>query len=54
MLGLSISISNAITGQISGIDLGQILFDAYKLRVLADSGTVENDTCTITFLNNLQ
>jgi hypothetical protein len=40
--------------KIGGIDLGQILFDAYKLRAETDSGTVENDTCTITFLNNLQ
>ena len=29
------------------------LFAAYKSRVLTDSGVVENDACTITFLENI-
>lgn len=38
----------------SGINVGAELFEAYKLRVLADGGVVENNSCTIAFLNNLQ
>ena len=53
MIGLSISISNDITGRSSGVSIGTELFEAYKLRVIADGGTVENDTCTIAFLDNL-
>lgn len=53
MIGLSISISNDITGRSSGVSIGTELFKAYKLRVIADGGTVENDTCTIEFLDNL-
>ena len=53
MIGLSISISNDITGRSSGVSIGTELFEAYKLRVIADGGTVENDTCTIEFLDNL-
>ena len=53
MIGLSISISNDITGRSSGVNLAAELFEAYKLRVIADGGTVENDTCTIEFLDNL-
>ena len=29
------------------------LFAAYKSRVETDGGTVENDSCTITFLNTI-
>jgi len=29
------------------------LFAAYKSRVLTDSGVVENDACTITFLDTI-
>tara|TARA_R110001606_G_scaffold243517_2_gene391334 strand:- start:366 stop:608 length:243 start_codon:yes stop_codon:yes gene_type:complete len=53
VIGLSISISNDITGRSSGVSIGTELFEAYKLRVIADGGTVENDTCTIAFLDNL-
>ena len=54
MIGLSISISNAITGRSSGVSIGAELFNAYKLRVLADGGVVENKSCTIAFLDSLQ
>ena len=37
----------------SGVSIGTQLFEAYKLRVLADGGTVENESCTIAFLDNL-
>jgi len=53
VIGLSISISNAITGRSSGVSIGTELFNAYKLRVLADGGVVENKSCTIAFLDNL-
>ena len=53
MIGLSISISNAITGRSSGVSIGTELFNAYKLRVLADGGVVENNSCTIAFLDSL-
>ena len=29
------------------------IFAAYKTRVLTDSGVVENNTCTITFLTTI-
>ena len=29
------------------------IFAAYKSRVETDGGTVENDSCTITFLENI-
>ena len=32
---------------------GEILADAYKIRVLADGGTYENGTCLIAALNDL-
>jgi hypothetical protein len=38
----------------NGVSIGPELFNAYKLRVLADGGVVENESCTIAFLNNLQ
>jgi hypothetical protein len=34
--------------------IGQILFDAYRLRVLADGGVVENQSCTINNLNRIK
>ena len=38
----------------SGVSIGAELFNAYKLRVLADGGVVENKSCTIAFLDSLQ
>ena len=37
----------------NGVSIGTELFEAYKLRVIADGGTVENESCTIEFLDNL-
>jgi hypothetical protein len=37
----------------NGINVGATVFKAYKARVEADGGTVENDACAIAFLNNL-
>ena len=37
----------------NGITIGAELFDAYKLRVIADGGVVENKSCTISFLNKI-
>ena len=54
MIGLSISISNDITGRSDGaISIGTELFKAYKIRVLADGGVVENESCTIAFLDSI-
>ena len=53
MLGLSISISNAISGRVSGADVGKALAAAYETRVLADGGVYENSTCLIAALNYL-
>ena len=33
--------------------LYDVIFEAYSLRVITDSGTVENETCTKTFLNTI-
>jgi len=33
--------------------IGRILFEAYKLRVLADGGVVENRSCIIKSLNRI-
>jgi hypothetical protein len=38
----------------NGVSIGAELFNAYKLRVLADGGVVENKSCTIAFLDSLQ
>ena len=35
-------------------NIGQILFDAYRLRVLADGGVVENRSCVINNLNRIK
>ena len=40
-------------GKVSGVSIGAELFEAYKLRVLADGGVVENRSCTIAFLNKI-
>jgi len=34
--------------------IGRILFEAYKLRVLADGGVVENRSCIINNLNRIK
>jgi len=52
MEGLSISINNAITGD-NDKSLGAQMFEKYKERVEASGGTVENDSCTIRFLESL-
>ena len=36
-----------------GGSLSTAIFSAYKSRVLADGGTVENDSCTITFIDTI-
>ena len=41
---------STITG---GDAQGQILFEAYKIRVIADGGVVENSKCVIRELNKL-
>ena len=42
---------NTILG--GGGNPSDAIFAAYKTRVLTDSGTVENDSCTKTFLNEI-
>jgi len=42
---------NTILG--GGVNPAASLFAAYKLRVETDSGVVENNACTITFLNEI-
>jgi hypothetical protein len=34
--------------------IGRILFEAYKLRVLADGGVVENRSCVVKSLNRIK
>ena len=54
MQGLLIGIANAITGMRSGIvSAAATIFAAYKARVIADGGVVENDACTIAFLESI-
>jgi len=36
-----------------GGSLSTAIFSAYKTRVLTDSGVVENNACTITFLEEI-
>jgi len=36
-----------------GVSIGRELFEAYKARVIADGGVVENDACLILTLNRL-
>jgi len=55
---MQISISNSIKGSISGLggggSTGASLAVDYRLRVLADGGTYENNSCLVSFLNSLQ
>jgi hypothetical protein len=53
MQGLLIGIANAITGMRSGVSPAATIFAAYKARVIADGGVVENDSCTITFIDTI-
>ncbi len=41
---------STITG---GDSQGQIIFEAYKIRVIADGGVVENNNCAIREINKL-
>ena len=51
MLGLGLG---AYIRSASGlISFSASIFSAYKTRVLADSGVVENDSCTITFIDTI-
>jgi len=34
--------------------IGRILFEAYKIRVLADGGVVENRSCVVKSLNRIK
>jgi len=36
-----------------GGSLSTAIFSAYKTRVETDGGTVENDSCTITFIESI-
>ena len=38
---------------IVGIDPNQVIIDAFKARVSADSGTFEAESCLLTFLNEI-
>jgi hypothetical protein len=51
MYGYGYQYGNTILG--GGINPAASLFAAYKLRVETDGGTVENNACTITFLNTI-
>jgi len=50
MYGYGYQYSAIISG---GGNPAAALFAAYKSRVETDSGTVENDSCTITFLEEI-
>ena len=50
MYGYGYQYSAIISG---GGNPAAALFAAYKSRVLADSGVVENDACTITFIDTI-
>jgi len=50
MYGYGYQYSAIISG---GGNPAAALFAAYKSRVETDGGTVENDSCTITFLNTI-
>jgi len=50
MYGYGYQYSAIISG---GGNPAAALFAAYKSRVLTDSGVVENDSCTITFLEEI-
>jgi len=53
MFGLSISISNALTGQGGAVGPGAKIANDYKARVIADGGVVESLDCVIDVINNL-
>jgi len=53
MFGLSISISNALTGQGGAIGPGAKIAETYQARVIADGGVVESLDCVIDIINNL-
>jgi hypothetical protein len=50
MFGYGYQYSAMVSG---GGNPAAALFAAYKSRVETDSGTVENDSCTITFINTI-
>jgi len=50
MYGYGYQYSAIISG---GGNPAAALFAAYKSRVETDSGTVENDSCTITFIDTI-
>lgn len=51
MLGLGIGLHKNNFG--GGVNLNQVIIDAFKLRVLTDSGTFEAGSCLLTFLNEI-
>ena len=51
MYGYGYQYGNTILG--GGGNPSAALFAAYKSRVETDGGTVENDSCTITFLQEI-
>ena len=50
MYGYGYQYSAIISG---GGNPAAAIFAAYKTRVLADGGMVENDSCTITFIDTI-
>jgi hypothetical protein len=50
MFGYGYQYSAMVSG---GGNPAAAIFAAYKSRVETDSGTVENDSCTITFINTI-
>jgi len=52
MFGYGYQYSAIINGG-GAVNPSAALFAAYKSRVETDGGTVENDSCTITFLENI-
>jgi len=53
MVGLSISNSISIKGDVLSLDANAILADDFEARVLADSGTFEAKQCLIDILNEI-
>ena len=51
MYGYGYQYSAMING--GGGNPAAAIFAAYKTRVLTDSGIVENDACTITFIESI-
>ena len=52
MYGYGYQYGNTILGG-GGGNPAAALFAAYKSRVETDGGTVENDSCTITFIDTI-